>query len=352
MIGVVGGYGDVGTPACRRLVAAGLPVRVGGRDPVAAEALAATLGADYRRVDFRDESTVDHFASGCRVVLNCAGPAHAVGDRIARAAARAGADYVDVAGDDPLYRRLDAAPGQRVVLSAGLRPGLTGLFPRVLAESGVDVRTLTVSFGLRDRFTPTAAADYLQATGIRPLAAWRGGPREGALTRTTATDLPFFPGEVTVTPLLSTEDERLARALGLVRGEWYSVAGGDHVRAAFDRVHAVGSSEAVDLLCRASRLDLAGRKPLVTVVAQVEGHCGRVPVRDTSVLTGPGNAEVTGAVAACAVLAVVQGRIPAGVHYAAEILEPGWALEWLVSVGAVRVRRVGPVTEMVEEGAL
>lgn len=358
VIGVVGGYGDVGSHASRRL-AASFDVRVGGRDPHAARMFAESIGARHQRVDFTDQSSLATFAEGCRVLLNCAGPSNLVRDSLARAARRAGADYVDAAGDDLLYELLNPADYTqgRAVLSAGLRPGLTGLLPRAIAtEPGLRMDELTVSFGLRDRFTPTSAADFLQAAAdklTRPLAAWRDGPREGALTRRTETDLPFFPGEVTLTPMLSTEDERLAKALGLARGEWYSVLGGEQVRAAFDLVHTLDRDRAVALLCRASQLDLTGRPPYVTIVAHAGGEQDGARVHRTAVLNGAGNAVVSGAVAALTVSAVVRGDVPAGRHYAADVVDPVWALRELEVDGAVRVEYLSTgAAELVEEGVL
>jgi NAD(P)-dependent dehydrogenase (short-subunit alcohol dehydrogenase family) len=358
VIGVVGGYGDVGAPACRRLAAAGFRVRIGGRNGAAARELADALGADHRRVDWTDPSTVEDFAAGCEVLLNCSGPSYLIGDRLARAAIRVGADYVDAAGDDSLHGVLDhtqlAASGRTAVLSAGLRPGLTGIVPHALTV-GFETAELTVSFGLRDRFTATAAADYLHVLregATRPLAAWRDGPCDGVLTRYTAADLPFFPGEATVTPLLSPEDERVARTLGLRRGEWYSVVGGAHVREAFDRVHALGTEAAVEMLCRASRLDLSGRAPAVTIVVRTQGSLAGVPACETTVVSGAGNAEVTGAVAAYTVLAVVRAEVPPGLHYAADALDPVRALEWLQADGVIRAQHLDALSDEIEDGAL
>ncbi|WP_449065129.1 saccharopine dehydrogenase NADP-binding domain-containing protein, partial [Planomonospora algeriensis] len=96
MIGIVGGYGAVGGAAARLLADRG--VRVGGRDLEAARRFVdEELGGrgEARRVDAYDEAALAAFCRGCRVVVNCAGPSYLLLDRVARAAFRAGADYVD-----------------------------------------------------------------------------------------------------------------------------------------------------------------------------------------------------------------------------------------------------------------
>jgi saccharopine dehydrogenase-like NADP-dependent oxidoreductase len=171
VIGVVGAYGDVGTCATRYLARWGAqPLRLGGRDVGAARRLAEQLpGARVEccAVDVDDAASLDRFARDCRVLLSCAGPSHAVLDRVSQAALRAGAEYVDAAGDDVLHARLSndeyVAARRVAVLSAGLHPGLTALAPRWAALQGfTHIRSLASYFGLRDDFTPTAADDYLE----------------------------------------------------------------------------------------------------------------------------------------------------------------------------------------------
>ncbi|MFS8104529.1 hypothetical protein LFM09_46245 [Lentzea alba] len=284
MIGILGAYGDVGTHAVRMLQ---------GHD--------LRLGCRRSGVDFHDQASLDRFAAGCRIVVNCAGPAHLVGDRVLRAAERAGADYVDASGDVTPF-------AGTAVVGAGLQPGLTGLLPRWVGSD-----ELTLYLGVLDRFTETAAADYLYGVNS-PLAAWRDGPVPRALTRRSGVTLPFFPGEVTLLPYLDAEACRIAEQLKLRRGDWYTAVSGEHVLRAFDRLHGMERAEAVPALCRASRLDLAGREPHVVLAVETTGR--------TVVLRGRSNGELTGTVVALAVEAVDRGEVPPGCHHASDVLDP------------------------------
>ncbi|MGP3975843.1 saccharopine dehydrogenase NADP-binding domain-containing protein [Streptomyces sp. 8N114] len=349
MIGVLGGYGDVGRHAARTLHRAGQPLRIGGRSARSAAHFADRHlegAAEHRAVDARDPESVRAFAAGLGVLVNCAGPSYATGVVAADAARETGCDYVDAAGDDALYARLSTGRYQRAgrsaVLSAGLRPGLTGLFPRAVAarvrDAGLSrVRALAMYTQVIDRFTRVAALEYLYgaAEGVaRPLAAWRdGAPRARQLTRRQSAGLPFFPGACLLLPQLGTEDERTARTLGLERGDWWTVVAGEHTPAAFDRVHTLPREEVADLLCRASQLDLTGRRPSVTLAVVVEGDGPQGPAARTAVLNGPGNALLSGAVAALSALAVLDGSVPPGRHYAADVLDPEGVLQALSGVG-------------------
>ncbi|WP_431981413.1 saccharopine dehydrogenase NADP-binding domain-containing protein [Streptomyces qinglanensis] len=341
MIGVAGGYGDVGRHAVRALRRAGHPVRVGGRSAADRRPPQPSHGpvVEHRTVDVRDAGSVAAFAEGLSVLVNCAGPSHLTGSVAADAALTAGVDYVDAAGDDALYALLDDGRYRRsartAVLSAGLRPGLTGLFPRAVARRARNAgmtrpETVTVRTRVVDRFTTTSALEYLHGAadpGTGPMAAWRdGAPMPRAQHRRTVTDLPFFPGTSTELPQLSAEDARTARALGVRDGDWLTLVRGTHVLAAFDRVHVLPPDEAARRLCRAARLDLAGRPPAVTLAVVVTGHGDGGPVTRTGVLRGTGNAPLSGTVAAHTALRTLHGRIPPGRHFAADILDAEAAL--------------------------
>ncbi|MEV8379003.1 saccharopine dehydrogenase NADP-binding domain-containing protein [Kribbella sp. NPDC056861] len=362
LVGVVGAYGEVGAEATRALWAAGVRLRIGGRSLQAAETFAHEhLGpeVDCTAVDFTDDTSSATFVAGCAVVVNSAGPSHAIGNRLADAAWRAGADYVDAAGDDRLHALLDPARYQRAsrvaVLSAGLQPGLTSLFPQAVATRFDQVDELTVQVGLIDRFTSVAADDYLQAAadGVStPRAAWRSGQRaEGALVRRIGLRLPYV-GQVTALPQLSTESERLARAIGLRNGEWYVLLAGTRTLDVFDRVPMLDRTEAVEALCRASRLDLGHRPTRIVIAVTAEGPRSGVTTGETVVLRGASTAELSGAVLTYATLAVLRGEVEPGRHYAAETLDPVAVVDALTKAEGPAVLSELTAFEFAEEGAL
>ncbi|MGO1068880.1 saccharopine dehydrogenase NADP-binding domain-containing protein [Lysobacter sp. CA199] len=379
-LAVLGGYGDVGFEASRawlRLRAlAGMDarLRIGGRDLHAAREsverlraiatdsgrAARTITIEAMAVDLFDAESLRAFVTGSRAVLNCAGPSHRIGDRVARTAREANADYIDAAGDDALHALLDPADyqrsGRRALLSAGMQPGLSALLPRWLASYLTRPLRLTSYLGLNDRFTAVAADDYLHGAAdgsSEPLAAWRDhGRRAGASRRQRDTTLPFFNGPVTVLPYLNREGERLARALDLRDGDWHSAIEGRHVLAAFDRAHALPREDAIALLRHASALDLAGRRPQATLLCQLDGEHSSV----SALLRAPGNAALSGGFAAVAVQAALNESIAPGRYYAAMTMDPASSLQALRDCGAVDVlnRFDAPIpTEVLtEEGAL
>ncbi|MEV1082856.1 saccharopine dehydrogenase NADP-binding domain-containing protein [Streptomyces sp. NPDC050211] len=324
--------------------------RLGGRDP---ESLKTALGprlppgAEIRRVDLRDSDALARFCAGSAVVVNCAGPAHLVGDRVARAALAAGAHYVDPGGES-LHRELTAAdPGpmlsqdRTALVSAGMTPGLSALLPRMLADGFDRVTRLCVHAGGLDRFTPAAAGDYVASLSNgygRSLAAWRHGRvRSGVLPRRERQHLPYFTGPVTAHPYLSAEMERLAKRLGLIDLDWYNVFAGDQVLAALGRAgrHPGDAAGAVTELIAAADRDLLVHHPYQLFVVRLDGTAGGRPAGRTLVLRAADSYRLTGCVTALATVAVLDRGVPAGVHFAGEVLDTRRAEQWLRGSDAV-----------------
>jgi hypothetical protein len=356
-VAVVGGYGDVGRRAVGFLHRAGVPVRIGGRDPHAAEAVASELGATARAraVDLTEPASLADFVDGATVVLNCAGPSTWIGDRVWRAARDADAGYVDAASDLLLEPSAQDGNGPPSVVAAGWMPGISGLMCRALAAELDRVTTLTSYAGVRDRFTATGARDYLTDRGNQPYAAWRDGRCVGSGARLVDVELPFFDGRVSAVPVLGLEARRVAVDLGLFRGDWFAVRQGRRTADVLDRSPSLGIDDAVAQLVRASALDLGGRAPTVTLVVEVDGERAGDPVRRTGVLRGRGNAAVTGACAAAATLAVREGRVPPGCRAADTVLDPGSTWQLLSKWGAADVTMFGAGADQLdatEEGVL
>ncbi|GIJ79619.1 hypothetical protein SAMN05443287_104136 [Micromonospora phaseoli] len=330
VVAVLGASGAVGRVALDLLRSWGVgPLRAGARRRPQID------GVDGVAVDAHDPAGLARFCAGARVVLNCAGPAVDLADRVARACDAADADYVDAAGDDALYASVVAAigGGSRVaVVSAGMMPGLSGLLPRLLAAHLPDGERLTGYVGGRDRFTLTAAVDYVAADESFgwPAAAWRDGRVvQRALSPVDEVAVPSFPEPVTAQPYLGTETARVAAALGLRRVDWYSVFAGERVLTALraaPRPEDAGPRQTGDAdlrqagerLRRAAELDLFGQRPYQNLVVTLAGSRGE----RTAVVHGTGASDLTGTVAALTVRAVLAGAVPPGVWHAAEVLDP------------------------------
>ena len=368
VIGVVGASGAVGRHAAHALrsLSRGRLV-LGSRRTGPLDRLAEELGGPVEAVpvDADSAESLEAFCHRCDVVLNCAGPSYRILDRVAAAALATGADYVDVTGDSPVHDRLAGSPaaeGHRVLLSAGVLPGLSALLPRWFAGRH-GLREMTVHAGGLERCTGAAAADLLlslpgagasEAVFGRPLSAWRDGAvAEGALRVREGARAPHFPGTVFVQPFLTGEARRLAEAMGLQRLDWYNVHPGEQARAVL--TSAVGRADhgpdTAERLRRAADLDLTGKKPYYRLVYSLVDGTG-APHTLLASLTD--SYRVTGRVGAAATAAVARGQTPAGVHHAADVLDPESTVAALFEAdpGATLHLRRGNASADPEEGAL
>jgi hypothetical protein len=364
VIGLLGCGGAVGSAAVEFLEAdSGIRLR-GGRRHVPER---HDGNFEIMAVDAEDCHTLARFCDGCRIVVNCAGPSFLIGDRVARAAAAAGADYVDAFGGVRLERQLTSwmePDGPAFIVSAGVFPGLSGLLPRWLARQDFDqVERLRVFAGGREHCTAAGGADVLLSAldGFgTPGAVWADGRvLVGSVHALENAEIPGFPGRVHAQPFLSREMERIAYALGLAGAEWYNVTSSPLIPETIARVcgrleGGENLAEAVAELVRIADLEMAGRAPYYVMAAEMAGRRQGRAANCRVVLRAADSYRLSGAVAALAGLHLLEGKTAAGVHRAAELLDPERVVKRIASLKDVDLRLVetSPWDETMEEGLL
>lgn len=170
-IGILGATGVVGHAAVQTILSSTKhQIVLGGRNPGKLnELLAAGEGrVDCLGVDVFNKEQLHHFCSRCDVVINCAGPSKQIVDRVAIACLEHAVHYVDVSGDEHLYREL-LSKKQEIeqkellfVIAAGVYPGLSEVFPAYVAENHLDeVDLLELFFAGQGGFSLNAAYDIV-----------------------------------------------------------------------------------------------------------------------------------------------------------------------------------------------
>src|SRR5919112_3177418 len=165
---ITGGYGTVG-----RRVAADLapdyPGRlvVAGRNAAKAGQLAAEIGYGVRgrRIDVGDPASVEAALGGVGVVMSCIDQPE---PHLLRAAIARGLSYTDIAPHLMTRRPTEgmkaeaASTGARVILGAGLAPGISSLLARMGADrvGALESVESNVLLSAGDAYGP-ASRDYL-----------------------------------------------------------------------------------------------------------------------------------------------------------------------------------------------
>lgn len=190
-VGVIGGYGRTGSVVVKEILrTTDSEVLVGGRDVERAALVAKLYGgrACATYVDVFDSEALADFSNGCFLLVNCAGPSSVIQDRVAQAAIRNNCHYIDPGGykllrdklmpmEEELNRR-----GLVFLLSAGLFPGLTEVFPMYVhlaySLSFKTVEDIEVYFGDLNDWSSVATVDqltYIDSYAFKAFGFYKSG---------------------------------------------------------------------------------------------------------------------------------------------------------------------------------
>ena len=347
---ITGGYGTVG----RRVAADLAPdyrgrVVVAGRSAEKAAQFAAELGHGVRgrRVDVGDAASVEAALEGVGVVMSCIDQPepHLLSEAITR-----GLGYTDIAPHLMTRRPTEAMKaeatrtGARIVLGAGLAPGISSLLARLGADrlGAVDSVEVGVLLSVGDAYGPASRAYIMEEIAlayktriegrevpVRPFAASARVTFPPPLGERTAylfpfSDQVFFPetlGTRTALSRLALEPPWLGTLLSaLVR-----------LRVTAMLRRRAGAEERLQRLTawlkrRYEGCDVYG------VAVEVHGARGRVRVS----LVGHGQASGTAIGTAAVVRALAEGEVgQPGIWLAEQVVLPGPFFERLAARGLV-----------------
>jgi len=191
---IVGGYGVVGRRIAT-LLAPHFPDRVliAGRDERRAEELCRELGRGTRprRINLSDAPSIEGALDGVGTVMTCVAQRE---QHLLRAAIARGAGYTDIAPRLAFWqgaRELTAdarRTGARIILGAGLSPGISNMMAQKLARAAghVDRVETAILLSLGDEYGPDSLHHVLEAV-TQPFTVLERGHRHDAV--------PFSRGE-------------------------------------------------------------------------------------------------------------------------------------------------------------
>ena len=327
VVGIVGGYGRIGTETAKTLAqGAGCRILIGGRDAGRGQALAESLGGNTSAwaVDAMDPSSLFAFCERCDLVVNCAGPSRLIDGKVALAAIESGAHYVDVGGYDSMQSILESrdvditTEKQQIIISSGMFPGLTEVFPRYIAGSYFDeVDTLAFYYAGCGDFSYSGAYDLIcgmEEGASHPLTYYDNGliKKEGAPPKKVR--LPPPVGEVTAHLSMNNKARAMAEAAHLKTARFYSAFMGESLGACLFKLNQSPGGraenervEAAKALVAASRQDLVTREPCHMMHLIMEGRQSGKKRKVESTLCFTDAHRTSGIAAAGAVLAVLGG---------------------------------------------
>lgn len=276
---VFGGYGVFGAHVSRALAAAGVPVRIAGRDAEQASRYAHALGPAHSGIaaDVRDPASCTRALDGARVAVCCAGPFGSLPLVLPEACLATGVCYVDIADDRGWSARMRGLGdrfrerGLTAAVGCSSLPGISGALAGLISEhmaaerlSNVARARVTLFIGNRNP-KGEAAVDSAASQLGRRFAAPQG-PLTGLRGREVV-DLPPPFGPRSVLDFESPELDLFPALFG---------ARSVRVKVGFESRLATGSMAALSWM--GPRLGAAAARavaPLARLLSR-SGHSGGV----------------------------------------------------------------------------
>lgn len=304
MIGIIGGYGNIGQWAATLLYEnLQESIKIGGRSREKFDSfikINKLPKAQYQYADIDDKKSIQEFASGCTSVLNCAGPTYDKSSGLGQIMRSMNIKYADVGYASK--QQTDMENNQSNILcKAGAIPGLSGLLPRYLAMKFDKVFSMEFYYQALGRFTKTAAEDYLKGIFINT---------KGEMPRKRECEtrlLPLSSTAVNLYPYYDGESDYVRRKLSLDTGQWFMALEGECTKNFMNRMGALltgNKGKIIEELCNATYIDTLGRKDYAGFVIQMKGEKDGKQKVKTLLLKGDSPEYLTGAVAASAVIAM------------------------------------------------
>ena len=214
--GIIGASGVIGSKVSEYLENRGKNILKAGRHY-------SFSGNEYC-LDVYKEDEVRDFVSKCDVVINCSGPSMKTSKRILPECLNQGKDYIDAFGWMPDITKVYIG-NCRVVLNAGMVPGLPGILAAYMKNYGVE-KLIFYSGGLEEG--SRASLEDMLETSINGYSKPGFIVENGELKRLFEPNLLLdesinLPEECEISPLYTAEIEEINNILGFGNIENYNI---------------------------------------------------------------------------------------------------------------------------------
>lgn len=229
MIGILGGYGSIGTHCTGASVTLfDDKIKIGGRNEKAAQKLIEKYPGrvEYAYVDITDPASIREFMHGTRLIINCAAPSYYTSRIVAEQTGRSHAPYVDAGlPEDFSSWQAEFSPMSAMIFGAGCTPGISGLFLKYILSRNPDSKKLNYYYTAFSHLSYAAAYDYLYGVCNRkenePFSWKSGEPSFDIVAQNSDLTLPFVEESLIGQPFFDSEMAYCAKDGGLESGNFY-----------------------------------------------------------------------------------------------------------------------------------
>lgn len=312
MIGILGGYGNVGIYASRFLQAfSNHALRIGGRNVSKVNARVQTefLKAEWMKVDACSESEIERFFESCDCILDASTLSESELFQLDSIAEKFGIPLVHL-GIRGFHKRASKVP---VLYGAGSIPGLSGLIPQYLAKNFEYISHLDFCYGGSGVFSKSAAKDYLEGifdSSNHSMVFWKNGevaPFHDSCEKFSK--INKLLGNHKKFPYFDEESAEIAHKLNIQEGRWQMCVCGERTLKCLDSVrfrYKQNPEETIGELVRNSQLDCFGLSENAVFECKVQGILNGEEVSREIAIWGVSPSELTGECAAIATLNILE----------------------------------------------
>lgn len=162
-IGMIGCGGRIGPAVCKYLSESNYEIQGGQRHEPDYNNYPSNF--TWKHLDVNDDKELSDFCKGCDIILNCSGPAYILMEKVALAAATAGAVYVDVSDalvfNDEVRSKLEGKG--KFYLASGFYPGITGVMLNKIIQSFDSINTLSGYSGGAELYSLIGCLDIIMS---------------------------------------------------------------------------------------------------------------------------------------------------------------------------------------------
>lgn len=336
-IAVVGCGGMIGEVICKNLCKDFI-VKGGQRhEPTA---LLNLNNFKWNFLDLFNSDNLNAFCVGCAIVINCAGPEFVIKDRVAQAAMKAGAKYIDVSNALLLNQEQKAGLSANGVnyIGAGFCPGITGLLlRRVLNHLLDETKHVNCYIGGAEHYTKTSISDILMS-GYSVIGKtdsyWKD--KSVKIENINMMKKEFVP-EVDVPvykkPYLSQEIIDILEASSVQELHWYNIASNDHIFRLAMQFYQMQLESSIEEAMKKIDIYLEEqpKDEWVALVIDASGVKNGKDVKYKLNLQMETSSELTATVAAEVVRQAISSNRPNGIYWAYEVLPIDFMNQYIFS---------------------
>lgn len=313
MIGVIGGFGDIGSRVVKYITKySNHNIRIGGRSEHKIPS-GYSNKISFQQVDIQDEASLSRYIEGCEVVINCTGIGKDKAAVLQAVIVKKSVNYISLDRYDWSEYAGMFSGRNAVIDCCGSIPGLAETLMVYMCNRFKKIEKLKFYYGALGKFTITAARDYLLGldhTTTKSMVYLRDGkvsiyPHLDMLEE----KLPFLESSFRLFPYVDEGALYVAEKFHIQDAVWYMTIAGDRTLKALE-----DTSRSARKLSIASELDCNELGTFAGYLIEVTGNEMYNNVTKTLYLRFNHPSALTAFVTTVSALGICEGVLGPGIY--------------------------------------